>query len=80
MTNVDKAQSINIPPTEDRAPARPQDRVGKHSVIVCSNTGSGVSTPHSCEWNHYTEQPTLWNSRFGWINYDPDGIKIVSTD
>ena len=77
---MDKAQSINIPPTEDRAPARPQDRVGKHSVIVCLNTGSGVSTLHSCEWNYYTEQHTLWNSRFNWINYDPNGIKIVSAD
>ena len=47
--------------TEDRASTRPQPvgRDRKHSVIVCSNTGSGVSTPHPCEWDHYTEQPTF---------------------
>ena len=39
----------------------------RESVIVHSNPGSGHSTPKSCEWDNYTEQPSFWHSRFGWL-------------
>ena len=49
------------------------------SVIVQSNPNSGALTPRSCEWDNFTEQPTFWNSRFGWIN-QPSRIRLVSTE
>ena len=49
------------------------------SVIVHSRSNSGASTPLSGEWDNFTEQPSFWNSRFGWLN-QPNKINIVSTE
>ena len=49
------------------------------SVIVHSRSNSGASTPRSGEWDNFTEQPSFWNSRFGWLN-QPNRINIVSTE
>ena len=51
----------------------------RESVIVHSNPGTGPSTPRSGDWDHYTEQPSFWNSRFGWVD-QPSQIKLVNTD
>ena len=49
------------------------------SVIVHSRSNSGASTPLSGKWDNFTEQPSFWNSRFGWLN-QPNKINIVSTE
>ena len=54
-------------------------RQSRNSVIVHSNPNSAASSPRSGEWDNYSEQPTFWNSRFGWIN-QPNQIKIVPTE
>ena len=44
-----------------------------------SNSNTGPSTPRSGDWDNYTEQPSFWNSRFGWIG-GPQQIKLVDTE
>ena len=51
----------------------------RESVIVHSNPDSGNSTPKSGEWDHYTEQPSFWHSRFGWL-HQPSQIQLVDTE
>ena len=65
-----------LPDSPQRTPVR---RSRRGSVIVYSNPNSGASTPKSGEWDHFTEQPTFWNSRFGWIN-QPEKIRVLSTE
>ena len=48
-------------------------------MIIYSNPNSGPSTPRSGDWDHYTEQPSFWNSRFGWITQQ-NGIQLVNTE
>ena len=67
-----------LPDSPSRSPSvLRQERRG--SVIVHSNSNSGASTPRSGEWDNYTEQPTFWNSRFGWISH-PEKVRLVSTE
>ena len=51
----------------------------RESVIVHSNPNSGPSTPLSCEWDNYSEEPSFWNSRFGWL-HQPHQIQLVDTE
>ena len=85
-TNRTQASSLSTLPVG--APALPESPLGspsvlrrsrRSSVIVHSNPNSVASSPQSGEWDGYCEQPTFWNSRFGWIN-QPDRIKLVSTE
>ena len=64
-----------------RSPSRSRSvsRQSRNSVIVHSNPDSAASSPRSGEWDSYSEQPTFWNSRFGWIN-QPNQIQLVPTE
>ena len=74
-TVVQDAQALAVSPGCSPAALR---RERRSSVIVYSNPNSGASTPRSGDWDHYSEQPTFWNSRFGWINQPR--IELVNTE
>ena len=38
-----------------------------------------VSAASSAEWDNFSQPPTFWNSRYGWINVNP-GITLVGTE
>ena len=74
-TVVQGAQALAVSPGSSPAALH---RERRSSVIVYSNPNSGASTPRSGDWDHYSEQPTFWNSRFGWINQPR--IELVNTE
>ena len=72
-------QGVLLPPASPPCSPGTQQRSRKGSVIIYSNPNSGPSTPRSGDWDHYTEQPSFWNSRFGWITQQ-NGIQLVNTE